>query len=864
MELVTMTTFRVLRFALALVGASGLGECAWGNAVPTHLSGSTAATRGTIAGGSPALALMQPLDFQNGQGIRIDHAGTMPTIAPPGGLAVMQPDMTGGTRSYRYTVAALDGACGVAAAIAEVTTTTSQRLDAGHLPGANITGTADSGAPPHEVVITLGAPLGGIRNHALVTVSGVLGTTEANGTWDATSVDATHIRLHHAAYQHLFVSGGNPRLAVQAHNHLTWDPPAASAPPLRYAVYGNSVNNGGSLTLLGVASPKLITTAQTHSNTTLDGVQSLAGIATGDPVSGPGIPAGTTVAAWDYNADMITLTRAATATASGGVPIAVGALQWDDYGAQFTSHFAAEPCIPTTPPASDLAGYLITIISSGAGTTQLTLADAATTAAASQPVTHDDRFSIQDCIDAVPATGGVCYLASSGSYNVAGGLNIPRKVTLKCGLERPGDPGGQVYGTNQSAIRLDPGNPITSTGRIDGCLLIRYGMTVPSYDSQAYAGTGIYIGTTYDPSVLHSMVIGFGICISSPGPIHTSRVELDDLALDCNEAIYLNGSQDTTDVRHIHGWPYGTIAAPLPLGAIANRRLGTGLEIEGGALGATIDDVLMYGFAPDYKIGAGGLLQVGRIYADDVLAPPASHVPCIQFVNWLAQIHVADIEATTCGIGIGANNGASTDRIDIAQAYIDNAPDDCVLIQNSGAGNTGTTHFGVLRTNRCWGTFGHGWGIDYDSKTAYLDIDLYGPEGVANSAQAKPVGLVAGATSDKFRIARVQTNDPDITGGIYGGYLGCPILPSAATMNLGIGGQVSCVEVTGTTSIKSFTGQDALRPVMLLFDRRLTVLSGDGNITLSNGVRFVTRTGSALTVEFVPLANAWVEIWRRY
>jgi hypothetical protein len=41
-----------------------------------------------------------------------------------------------------------------------------------------------------------------------VVVSGVGGTTEANGTWPITLIDATHIELGGSVYTHTYTSGG--------------------------------------------------------------------------------------------------------------------------------------------------------------------------------------------------------------------------------------------------------------------------------------------------------------------------------------------------------------------------------------------------------------------------------------------------------------------------------------------------------------------------------------------------------------------------------------------------------------------------------------------------------------------------------
>jgi parallel beta-helix repeat protein len=78
--------------------------------------------------------------------------------------------------------------------------------------------------------------------------------------------------------------------------------------------------------------------------------------------------------------------------------------------------------IPTTPPASAVPGWLATTISSGAGTTALTLAANATTAAAGALVQHDDTAAINTAMAA-----NVALAFPAGTYNVRG-LQIPSTV----------------------------------------------------------------------------------------------------------------------------------------------------------------------------------------------------------------------------------------------------------------------------------------------------------------------------------------------------------------------------------------------------------------------------------------------------
>ncbi len=70
-------------------------------------SGSSRSTTGTAAGGSTALSLASAIDFENGQGIMIYHAGAACAAGAPTALAVT-PTGTTGTAAYTYAVAALD------------------------------------------------------------------------------------------------------------------------------------------------------------------------------------------------------------------------------------------------------------------------------------------------------------------------------------------------------------------------------------------------------------------------------------------------------------------------------------------------------------------------------------------------------------------------------------------------------------------------------------------------------------------------------------------------------------------------------------------------------------------------------------
>lgn len=86
-------------------------------------SGSIQNTTGTISASSSTLTLTSAIDFANGQGIRINHAGATFTIPQPTSLTVT-PTGTAGSTAYQYTIASIDAAGGVGATITAVSTST--------------------------------------------------------------------------------------------------------------------------------------------------------------------------------------------------------------------------------------------------------------------------------------------------------------------------------------------------------------------------------------------------------------------------------------------------------------------------------------------------------------------------------------------------------------------------------------------------------------------------------------------------------------------------------------------------------------------------------------------------------------------
>lgn len=228
------------------------------------VSGSGSTTTGTISSGSNTLTLAAPLDFKNGQGIRINNAGAAFAVGAPTGASAT-PVGTPGSTTYTYTISVLDANGGVGAAIATFSTST-----------------------------------------------------------------------------------GNATLSATNYNSLTWSVGSGGV-PIGFAVYGRTA---GSLVLLAV----------------------------------------------------------------------VGATTFFDYGSTVWVTPTPPDFLPSTPPASSLADWLVTSILSGGGTASLTLATAATTSVTSGAVLHDDTVALQGAITSV-GTSLVPLFLPAGTYRISSALS---------------------------------------------------------------------------------------------------------------------------------------------------------------------------------------------------------------------------------------------------------------------------------------------------------------------------------------------------------------------------------------------------------------------------------------------------------
>jgi hypothetical protein len=112
---------------------------------------------------------------------------------------------------------------------------------------AGVSGAANNGSG--AIRLTLGTTVG-LMNSNRMTVSGVLGTVEANGEWPIQVIDASHVDLLGSTYQNAYSSGGTVSVNTGAMRVFT-----SGAPVLNSAVTITSINNNptGTVTYSGTA-----------------------------------------------------------------------------------------------------------------------------------------------------------------------------------------------------------------------------------------------------------------------------------------------------------------------------------------------------------------------------------------------------------------------------------------------------------------------------------------------------------------------------------------------------------------------------------------------------------------------------------
>ena len=331
----------------------------------------------TISSASNIAVISSASTFQDGDGVVIWGAGATNTMSTPGAPTVVpsvSASETGslldvaapaGSTTYCYSIVARDVMGGLTAASTETCTTT------GAVTLGMRTNSVSSITMSNDIVtVTTTAPHG-LAVGALISIAGVSvanvaavpGVKNPYNGWFivATAADRTHFTYWTNADTRADspASGLSGTVTYWQNNHITW---SAVTGAFEFYIYGRVT--GESKTLIGVSWPQDL-----H-------------------VSGD-----TTY------------------------------LAFDDFGSPVTAAPTVPAYVPTNPPTAATNDILATTISSGAGTTTLTLADAATNSATGATILLDDAVNFLAAANAANSAGtSVMFPVNDGTYYV---LNSP-------------------------------------------------------------------------------------------------------------------------------------------------------------------------------------------------------------------------------------------------------------------------------------------------------------------------------------------------------------------------------------------------------------------------------------------------------
>ena len=211
--------------------------------------------------------------------------------------------------------------------------------------------------------------------------------------------------------------------------------------------------------------------------------------------------------------------------------------------------------------------------------------------------TTDDTVNVQAAFNAM---AGKILLQGNNSYLIGGNLSIPEVTTLRGPFGKIGEVAASHSASipypNYAGIRLASTASITlrSSSAIDGVMIYRAGMTFPTSDSSAFAGTALTVGGD-NVTIRNSMIMGFNQAISANG---YSRGTITDMAFDNQANILIVNSTDTWQIARNHAWCFSADAPSF--GATAWKRTGANFKIQGSNDSTMISSYLSWGYAKGY------------------------------------------------------------------------------------------------------------------------------------------------------------------------------------------------------------------------------------------------------------------------
>lgn len=456
--------------------------------------------------------------------------------------------------------------------------------------------------------------------------------------------------------------------------------------------------------------------------------------------------------------------------------------------------------------------------------------------------TTDDTAAIQAAADSLSSGGGRVLIPNTMRCLVDSNLSLPPNVALVGPHKYMGSPQDNTsapYGSVGGALIVNPAATVALEGgaSVSGLLVHRKGMTFPSSDASAFAGTA-FTANGDDTGVISCMILGFAQAFRSVG---FQRPRFTNNSFDCVSGVYVEDCLDNPCVRENHGWPFATIATVSKPANWADRA-GAAYHFKNTADWLTTSTCMSYGYLRGHKVenvnhycliapmadGTGAYANSVGIEVDGT----AGGCEDGQIIGHrvAAQGHAAILINTLNGIPTRVIGGAEWDcgthgiRLVNGDLHVDGS-----LFRDTPNGITiDSADSRVFRS-----------GVRFDSVTVPINVTVSNPYiyGTGDDNSLAPGNSIAGANMVTQTIASADPLNLPSTGDAF--------------------------NVSGTTSFGGLNGGWKDRVVTLYFAGALSAFSSTGAVNamrLNGGATFTSTAGSTLTLRHNGVQ--WYEVGR--
>ncbi|MDY7525474.1 hypothetical protein [Sphingomonas sp. 10B4] len=420
-----------------------------------------------------------------------------------------------------------------------------------------------------------------------------------------------------------------------------------------------------------------------------------------------------------------------------------------------------------------------------------------------------------------------------GAYRIASNLTIPVGVMLKGSCDMPGTPGNNSsvpYNLYTCGIlRLASTASITmmSGSGISSAIIYRYGMSFPSVDSSAYAGTAI-VSSADDISISRAMIIGFNKAFNCTA---CQRPRIDYLYADNINNIEISASLDIPWISHLHAWPFGTIGGTGGTNQ-NNGRQGDCIYLHDTVDWSHISDSFCYGYLHGLHIKNVNTTSVIGFSTDNLFdtVPILANSVGILIEGFSADTRVVGFQgAAQARAGIEVATDAGVTSLNDTTVFGGSAYG--ILVSKGDTIING----GLLGTNAPIVN-----GVVVASSTAQVSIN--------NVRFGNVTGTAVGTTVPTSKVFLNGNDFGSFTGGIANSTMTVQSIASASTLVVPNTGSV--FNVTGTTSFGQIANGYAGKCATFVFAGALSVYSSTGSygaIHLNGGGTFTSVANDTLT-----------------